>query len=295
MIDLHTHTNFSDGALSPLELIDRAVYNKVSALAICDHDTIDALEVAQSYLKLNNLDAIIRLITGVEISCIWRDTSNKEHTIHLLALNFKDDAKIKKVLEHNFLARWGKAHEVDLNLSKLGINNSLEEIKAQVMQQDPRQHSDYKENFIGSNFFADFLVKHKLVEDKKQAFKKYLGSKGSVFVRADFISFDEAVEVTLDSNAIAVIAHPGLYNLSNADNNKLLQDFAAINPHNSNKAIEIVTNRNLNSKDMYFNSLAKKYDLYHSAGSDFHRPNQGKEIGALAKSDKLVQNIENIL
>ena len=82
MIDLHTHTKFSDGNMSPEELVDLAMNIGLSAIAITDHDVIDGIQPALNYIKNNNID--IRIIPGIEISCDEPDSGFKE--VHFIGL-----------------------------------------------------------------------------------------------------------------------------------------------------------------------------------------------------------------
>ncbi len=115
LFDLHSHTTFSDGVLTPCELVSRAVENGVDVLAITDHDTLDAYR--DTPLQQDN----IRLIAGIELSTQWGNTG-----IHVLGLNIDlDSDSIIAAAKSQSEARLRRARRIGENLHKKGVDGSL--------------------------------------------------------------------------------------------------------------------------------------------------------------------------
>ena len=117
MIDLHTHSNISDGLLTPTELVEYAANSGVRVLALTDHDDIGGLPEAQKVAAQYG----IRLINGVEISVTW-----KKRTLHIVGLNINpDDEALKTGLSAVRQSRLERARQMALGLEKSGIQGSF--------------------------------------------------------------------------------------------------------------------------------------------------------------------------
>ena len=118
-IDLHTHTSFSDGSLTPAELLQRAISRNVDCLAITDHDTIDAMSFAHNFNdKLTNP---LQIINGVEISADFNCID-----IHIVALGFDvNNSRMLELLAYNQEQRHARIKAIDMQLQKIGINKKL--------------------------------------------------------------------------------------------------------------------------------------------------------------------------
>jgi predicted metal-dependent phosphoesterase TrpH len=195
MVDLHTHSNISDGDFSPVMLIDKAVKQGLSAIALTDHDTIGGLESAKLHAKRQEN---FRFIPGIEININWGDGKTRGAPglgpggeFHLLGLgiNKPSPAFIDAV---NELSRRRKARNLEIiekmnEQSMISINNqadvdafwnellSTAKGPANTEAYSGANAEDNIHRSLGRPHFAAYLIKHKIVKNVDQAFSRYLG------------------------------------------------------------------------------------------------------------------------
>ncbi len=258
VFDLHSHTLYSDGTLTPAELVMRAKEKGVNYLALTDHDETSGLDEAQK--KADQVE--LHLIHGVEISVSW----DNNQTIHIVGLNIdKNNQALQDGLADIRQERIRRAKKIAMKIEKCGIANVWEDIVAESgFEALTRTH------------FARFLLKHGHVKDIQQAFKKWLGKKGKAYVSGHWIPLNEGVKWIVDSGGQAVIAHPVRYGMTNRKLEKLVLDFKDA----GGVGLEVVGNRYSANERSSMASLARRFDLLASVGSDFHSPgNQYVELG----------------
>ena len=195
MIDLHTHSNSSDGSFSPSALIETAAKRGLSALALTDHDTVGGLEEAAAAALKHN----IRFIPGIELQILWdRETGGE---FHLLGLGInRPSAGFYSAVEELHRRREERNLEIVDRMNKAGIEVSYDDIKAETT--GPGGHS------IGRPHFAAFLSKRKIVKNREQAFIRFLGKGKPFFIPKAGLEFDLALSLIKESGGIAVLAHP---------------------------------------------------------------------------------------
>lgn len=253
MIDLHTHTCYSDGTLSPTALVRRAAANGVRCLAITDHDCMAAFQPQpDDELALDVTGIDLQLITGVEISTLWQGRE-----IHILGLLVKpENQALNSLLTRQQQLRRERAARIDEQLCQAGITGLQEYLDDQACQA------------IGRNHIADFLIRTGHARDKQQAFSKYLGSKGKYRTQAQWCSLAEAVQHIRQADGISLVAHPERYRLSNGKLNALIDDFQAA----GGDGLE-VSYSNLAPEQLYrLARLCQARKMWASLGSDFHSP-----------------------
>ena len=248
-IDLHTHSNCSDGVLTPDELIARAATAGVKVLALTDHDTLAGLEQAQRSASTHRL----HLVPGVEISASWRAQS-----IHVLGLWVDPaSAELGSVLRAQGERRDQRMRKICARLEKQGLPGS--ELLAAV-QAGPgvptRMH------------LAKALVAGGHVEGTEQAFRKYLGAGKSAHVAPEWPALGIVVGWIRAAGGVASLAHPARYSLSSGARRQLIGDFVAA----GGAALEVVTGANGAQHVEAVSALAVKFGLAGSVGSDFHDP-----------------------
>jgi 3',5'-nucleoside bisphosphate phosphatase len=250
MIDLHTHTSFSDGDLSPQQLIDRATQSGIRALAITDHDCIDAHQMIAAGIV--QPPAEMDIIPGVEISTRW---DNQE--IHILGLCINShNAALTDLLLQQQERRRSRAQAMAMKLERTGVCGLLKYLDTLPCKA------------VGRNHVADFLIGQAVVTSKQQAFSKFLAKHGRAYVAADWCSIADAAKAINEAGGIAVLAHPDRYTLSKPKFRRLLDEFCAT----GGQGLE-VSYSNLNIDVLQ--NLAKicaERKLWASAGSDFHSP-----------------------
>jgi 3',5'-nucleoside bisphosphate phosphatase len=241
--DLHCHSHFSDGKHSPQFLIERALANAVSHLAITDHDCVAACA------NLPVVDGLV-LIQGVEISCSWL-----EKEIHIVGLGIDSlQPELGSLLQRQQQARRERIQAMHEQLDKLGTGGLLDYMENLPCHAYTRSH------------VADFLVAQGLCKSRQKAFKSYLGKRGKIFVDSQWCSLPQAIAAIVAAGGIAVLAHPGRYPLGKTKLQQLIQDFAAA----GGEALEASYGNIDPIMKNQLTGLAQQCDLYLSLGSDFH-------------------------
>ncbi|MDP8985666.1 MAG: PHP domain-containing protein [Pseudomonadota bacterium] len=260
-IDLHTHSNRSDGSLTPTELVQRAAAAAVSVLALTDHDTVAGLEEARREAERTG----IRLVAGVELSASWRAQG-----IHVLGL-WVDPAsrQLQQHLRSQLERRRARMRKICGRLSTLGLpgDELLAAVEA-TAELPTRAH------------LAEALRAGGHVNRTDDAFRKYLGKGKAAHLAADWPALAEVVGWIRAAGGVASLAHPARYALSAGARCRLLTEFAAA----GGGALEVVTGGNGAHHVEASAMLAVKYGLAGSIGSDFHGPQQvWNPLGRLAK------------
>ena len=252
--DFHCHTSASDGALTPHQLLERAYEFEVKRLAITDHDTTLGYEQALDLYDPNQIE----LISGVEISCSW----NKQ-TIHVVALDFDvTNSVLQAGLGLNRQLRVERARTI---LHKLAQSPNAH-LQAIVQETMPLLDDDTL--VIGRGNIAQKMIEKQLVKNMPQAFDRYLKRGRIGYAKVEWPSLEEIVAWILQAGGIAVLAHPKTYPLSNNKLNQLIQAFKDA----GGQAIEVINRPRMCAEQTGLIERAKRFDLYASMGSDFHRP-----------------------
>ncbi|QRN41377.1 MAG: PHP domain-containing protein [Neisseriaceae bacterium] len=256
-IDLHFHSNFSDGIYTPKELIERANENHAELLALTDHDNIGGLEEAR--IVSDKLG--IAFVNGVEISVTWR---NK--VIHVIGLDFDLD----------YLPLIRLIDEIrSVRLKRLSlISEKLENIGIRGVYQGALELSSHPDT-VGRRHMAEYLVSQGVVSSIQQAFNKYLGEGKKGYVKTEWGSLQEVVRLIVEAGGIAVLAHPLRYNLTLAKIRQFLDEFIVY----GGQGIEVGCSGHDYNEIMTVSLLAEQYNLLASSGSDFH----GHEYGCHRK------------
>jgi 3',5'-nucleoside bisphosphate phosphatase len=248
-IDLHTHSNCSDGTLAPAALVARAAAAGIEVLALTDHDTVAGLEEADQSAAVHGL----RLVPGVEISASWRSQA-----IHVLGLWIDPAAaEFRRALDTQGERRHERMRKICMRLEKLGLPGM--DLLAAV-----RSHPGVPTR----THLADAMLAGGHVNRSDEAFRKYLGSGKAAHIAAEWPALDVIIGWIRAAGGIAALAHPARYALSASARRRLLTDFAAA----GGGALEVVTGAN-GAQHVEANAvLALKHGLKGSVGSDFHNP-----------------------
>jgi len=257
--DLHNHSYYSDGVLSPTEVVRLASQAECDLFSLTDHDTTDGIEEAQ--LEADKLN--LNLINGVEISAFWRNMA-----IHILGLGIDINNDILQTgLEHNQKLRKERAEKIALSLWRSGIKDALE-----------KTQSFSKTDMLTRTHFAQMLISEGYCKDMKAVFRRYLTGKKPGGIRVEWEDFDEVVHWIHAAGGMAFIAHPFRYRMTHTKIKTMLNDFKCA----LGDGIEIVTGTSSDEEIQLGSQWAGKYDLLATCGSDFHGwPNQRIRIGNL--------------
>jgi predicted metal-dependent phosphoesterase TrpH len=256
-IDLHSHTTFSDGKLSPKELIMRAQTMQVDVLAITDHDTVNGISVARSEAKA--IAPKLKIISGTEISTRWHGFE-----IHILGLNVDEtDKQFLARLESQQETRAQRSLDILEKLKKAGVNVEYEEVK------------QLASGVISRGHFAQLLVNKGIVSHHQQAFSEYLGKGKKAYATPKWIDIQTAVAWIKEAGGQAVIAHPYHYDMTT----KWLRRLAAEFCQAGGEGIEVQHPNLAKAKQTLMIEIALEHGLLGSAGSDFHAPGPWTELG----------------
>lgn len=262
IIDLHIHTNISDGALSPKEIIDEAVANGVSVIAIADHDTIEAYnDELFEYAEAKN----IQLIKAVEIS-----TKNEKAGIHVLGYNF--DINNKELIDKLYELRNARhiyLHDVSEKLRSLGYHINEEELD----KVDAVTKAHIAADVVGTEENKEKLLSEFGYIPAKGEFIETIMNEGCpAYVKKSTMSPKEAAELIRKAGGKVVLAHPVAYknedNFTEKDIEKIVTDMRS-DGIESNYIYINRNNEKINELDIW-NEFAKRHNLFTTIGSDFH-------------------------
>jgi predicted metal-dependent phosphoesterase TrpH len=248
-IDLHTHSNCSDGALKPDALIERAAAAGVEVLALTDHDTVAGLDEAWASAQALGLE----LVPGVEISASWR-----AQAIHVLGLWIDPASRgLRGMLQAQGELRRSRMRKICARLEKLKLPGKQLLAAVELHPGLPtRAH------------LAQALVAGGHVATHDAAFRKYLSKGRAAHIAAEWPALEQVVGWICGAGGVASLAHPARYSLSAGARRRLLGDFTAA----GGTALEVVTGGNGAQHVETCASLAATHGLMGSVGSDFHNP-----------------------
>lgn len=268
-IDLHCHSNVSDGALAPAEVVRRAAARGVDVLALTDHDEIAGLDEARAAAG----EAGIRFVDGVEISVTWRGK-----TIHIVGLNIaRGRDRLAAALATVRAGRQRRAQRMAEDFDRVGIHGTLE--GAMRFADNP--------SMIGRTHFARHLAASGVVADVKSAFHRFLVPGKPGYVPIEWAPLADAVRWIVESGGQAVLAHPGRYELSAGALEDLVVEFKQA----GGEAIEVVTASHSPDQYALYGAVAARHGLSASRGSDFHGPGEGGEFGTLPPLDERLRPV----
>jgi predicted metal-dependent phosphoesterase TrpH len=257
-IDLHSHSTCSDGVLPPAALVARAVEQGVDVLALTDHDSTAGVAEAREAAAAAGL----KLIAGVEISVSWQGK-----VLHVLGLNV-DPAHPALCAGLAAMAevRVRRAARLGEKLEQAGVAGALAGAQAQASGGIP-----------GRNHFARYLVERGHARDLRRAFKRYLARGASCYVAAEWATLDEALGWIEAAGGRAVLAHPARYRLSGTAMRRMLAAFKEA----GGDGMEVISGMQSADLTATLAGHAQTFGLLASAGSDFHEPGAGPELGRL--------------
>jgi predicted metal-dependent phosphoesterase TrpH len=253
VIDLHTHTNASDGTDAPPRLVELAIERGVEALAITDHDTFTGFDEAQAAARERGLD----LICGVELSTKFEGKS--PHLLGYFPVEPVDAAFrgwVNAILE----SRRERNRAMIEQLKKLGVRIELADVEAVGRSVTGRPH------------FAKVLIERGYATDRQDAFDRFIGESGSAFVERHGPTFEEAVSKIHASRGISSLAHPIRLGLSsNPEKESALFDrLRAVGLD----ALEVWHTDHKPALVKRYASYAEHHGILMTGGSDYHGDNK---------------------
>ena len=254
---MHTHSNKSDGSYSPTELVDYAISKGLSAVALTDHDTTDGLKEAITHAEALTQAGrpSIEVVPGIEFS-----TKHGDRDVHIVGLYIAYDApEFNAKLQEFVDSRTRRNIKMCHNLREAGIDITYEKLQ----ERNP-------DAVITRAHYASYLFEEGYVKTRQEAFARYLGDHTKYFVPREKVTPEQAVALTLQVGGIPILAHPPLYHMGMERLDKLVASLKDVGLMGIESLYSTYTNQD--ERDMI--SLAKKYDLLLSGGSDFHGANK---------------------
>jgi predicted metal-dependent phosphoesterase TrpH len=257
--DLHTHSTFSDGTLSPEALVRRAHAQGVDVLALTDHDTTTGCASAQSAAA----ELGLWLVPGVEISVSWNGA-----TLHILGLGVDpDNSQLCQGLAGLGDYRAQRAEEIGRRLQKHGVD---------AAHDGARQHACGAQ--VGRTHFARFLVEQGHARDLRDAFKNFLTQGKPGYVSGEWADLAQAVAWIGGAGGQAVIAHPARYKLTATKLRRLIGEFKEC----GGVGMEVVSGSHSRDEMYTYANYTRQHALLASSGSDYHGPaNPWIDLGRL--------------
>ena len=250
-IDLHVHSNCSDGTFSPAKLVQYAAQKGLKAFALTDHDTTNGIpEALEEGSRLG-----VEVIPGIELS-----TNYGGKDIHIVGLGIDiEDYHFQEELKRFQNSRDIRNLKMIAKLQEAGIDISYESMR-----------TAFSDAVWTRAHFARYLLDRKYVRSMPEAFDRYLGDYAPCFVPREKVTPFQAIRLIHQGKGAAILAHPLLYHLSNANLEKLVTELK----HAGLDGLEAVYSTNKWVDETNMTHLAKRHHLKISGGSDFHGSNK---------------------
>lgn len=261
-IDLHIHSNFSDGTLPPKAIVQRAKRLGISVLSLTDHDTVDGVQVFMRECAKVGLQCL----SGVELS------AEAPFELHILGYR----VQVEKIDRHlKTIRAYRKERNIAIceKLKGLGINVSIEELEKEAGG-----------DVIARPHIARLMAKKGYVPDERTAFAWYLKRGGGAYVERKRFSPSECINIIKEAGGLPVLAHPALMGLDEDSERSLVEKLV----NEGLWGIECFASCHTGEQRIKWSKIADRYGLYKTAGSDFHdgvRP--GRRLGVSVPVDLL--------
>lgn len=256
-VDLHTHSNKSDGSLSPSDLIKLAKDKGLSAIALTDHDTTDGLDEAIAMgEKLG-----IRVIPGVELSCEYQGRD-----VHIVGLNINHkDADFVATLKDFVDSRDLRNRKMCQKLTEAGLIVDYDELM-----------ETFGESVITRAHYARFMLSKGYIKSLPEAFERYIGDNSPCYIPREKVTPTQGIQLILKAGGIPVLAHPLLYKMGKDRLDILVTELKEAGL----VALEALYCTYTPSDEREMKALADRHGLLISGGSDFHgAAKPGLELG----------------
>lgn len=260
-IDLHMHSNYSDGEFSPKELVEIVSKKGISTMSITDHDKTTANKEIEEYAKEMGLE----YIHGIEITTTPPEGVKELHIVGLFIDS--ENEEIKKIPEKHRKYAIETAKRIIENLNKLGYEISFEELVKET-----------KGGHFGRPFIAKILMKKypEKFQERSQVFDELLGKQGKAFVMPKGTELKEVIKIIHNAGGIAFVAHPWYLGRNIKE---ILEEFISFGGDGIELDYQPKDSIPGDTKQI-LETFAKKHNLVISGGTDFHEEKEGgKEIG----------------
>jgi 3',5'-nucleoside bisphosphate phosphatase len=253
-VDLHCHSNVSDGVLAPAAVAAYARKCGVDAWALTDHDEIGGIKAARA--KATELG--MRFVPGVEISVTWAN-----ETVHIVGLQVdEDDPTLVQGLAATRHGRDARGREIAAQLDKVGIPDAYEGALKYVGNPD----------LLSRTHFARYLCEVGACATTSEVFRRYLTEGKPGYVPHRWATLADALGWIRAAGGVPVIAHPGRYRFDATAEGALFDEFKQL----GGNAIEVVTGSHTPDQYATYAEVARRYGFLASRGTDFHAPGEAR-------------------
>lgn len=253
-VDLHCHSNVSDGVLTPEGVAAYAHQAGVDVWALTDHDEVDGVKRARQAAR----ELGMAFVAGVEISITWAN-----ETVHIVGLQIdEDNDALANGLRATRSGRDRRGHEISDQLARAGIPNAYEGALKYVGNPD----------LMSRTHFARYLVEIGACASTAEVFRNYLTEGKPGYVPHRWATLEQAVAWIRGAGGIPVIAHPGRYKFTDMQQGALFDRFREL----GGDAIEVVTGSHTPDQYVLYAEIARRYGFMASRGSDFHAPGESR-------------------
>jgi predicted metal-dependent phosphoesterase TrpH len=248
IIDLHSHTVFSDGSATPFELIALAHSQGARAIAITDHDTVAGLDAGRQAAEHFGIE----FVDGIEISADY-----SPGTMHILGYYIDDKATmLLATLAELRSAREKRNPEIAARLQALGLDISYKEVERLAGNK-----------VVGRPHFARLMVERGYAESIQDAFNRFLAKGAAAYVEKARLSPKDSIALIHRAGGVAVLAHPYQLKLASIEEmEKLIIELARMGLD----GIEAIYSRHSDEERSVYAELAKRHGLLVTGGSDYH-------------------------
>ena len=276
LVDLHVHSTFSDGTLTPAELAACAAGKGLAAFALTDHDTTEGISEAMTAAEKYGIE----LIPGIEFSAAYH-----ARDIHILGLGLNPEQEdFSRLLRSFQKSREARNEEMADRLRRMeGFDITL-----------PKLQETYKSSVLTRAHFGRWLFEQHYVTSISEAFARYIGEGCPCFVPKKLSSPHQSIHGILDAGGIPVLAHPLLYHMPDPELRALIRELKG----SGLKGIEAIHSSNSGNDERNLRLLAQEMGLSISGGSDFHGKNKpliqmGSGKGNLQVPYDIWENLKN--
>jgi predicted metal-dependent phosphoesterase TrpH len=259
LVDLHTHTDRSDGSTPPCDLVRQAAAEGLRALAISDHDTLAGYDAASPMAS----DYGVELICAVELSTRPsenREPGKRDRSVHVLGywILSEPTAEFRRYLETQQASRRKRNVDLVAKLRQLGVSITLEDAEV------------YGRNQVGRPHFARVLLEKGCVSNMQEAFDVYLADEAQAGVERDEPALDEGIRRIKESGGMASLAHPIRLPQRGADLERMVEQLLEAGL----EGIEVFHSEHSPDDCAEFAAIARRFGLVPTGGTDYHGDNK---------------------
>ncbi|MEE8417380.1 MAG: PHP domain-containing protein [candidate division Zixibacteria bacterium] len=249
-IDLHIHTNASDGLFTPSEIVENSLKLGLGAISITDHDTVDGYAEATRIVD----PEVMEVVPGVELSSNYKGAD-----IHILGyyIDHQNPEFVKKILKFRQY-RYERGENMVARLNEIGLNLSMDTVKTIAGNSS-----------LGRPHVADALLKEEFVQTYDEAFARYIGYHAPAYVPKKILTPPEAIDLIHLIRGVAVMAHPGTLR-----HDEFIPDLVEMGLD----GIEAFHSQHKRNDIIRYKNMAGKFGIIYTGGSDCHGPRKGRAL-----------------